>query len=386
MLRMSGALLFDVQRISIHDGPGIRTVLFAKGCSLDCPWCQNPESKRPTPELALYAEACIGCGLCLPACVHGAVERPGAVDHARCINCGDCAAACPAGARRLVGRRFTIDEAVEACLADRAFYAASGGGVTFSGGEPVLQAGAMAAIARRLGASGIHTLLETAGGYPYERLAPLLDCVDRIYFDVKLPSPRVYREQTGRAGEMVFDTLKRLAERGADLEVRMPVLPGLNDSAAAVAELSGRLRALGIRRLQLLPYNPLWEAKLPRLDGRRTGPGLRPRSSLEEVAADFGRHGVAAVPVGASNQILADQQGSSQERASACEGGCITPGPRTTHGSTSSSRTRWSSCAAPQEEFPTCSSASPASSHPIRGSTCTASLSASTTWRPATTA
>lgn len=295
MLPVTGALLFDVQRFSIHDGPGIRTVLFTKGCSLDCPWCQNPESKRPIPELALCAEACIGCGLCVAACGHGAARRPGAVDRARCVSCGDCVAACPSGARRLVGQRYAIDEAVEACLADRGFFAASGGGVTFSGGEPVLQASAVATIARRLRAAGIHTLLETAGGYPYERLAPLLDCVDQIYFDVKLPGPRAYREQTGRAGAVVFDTLRRLAERGADFEVRMPLLPGLNDSAAAIAELSGRLRALGIRRLHLLPYNPLWEAKLPRLHGPRTGPGLQPGVSLEHVATDFGRHGVEAV-------------------------------------------------------------------------------------------
>jgi len=260
-------VVFDVQRFSIHDGPGIRTAVFFKGCSLRCRWCQNPESLRPQPELGFRADRCLDCGRCARACDRGAIVElaRGRVDRARCDDCGACATDCPSGALHLIGRRVTADAVAAECLADRAFFDASGGGVTLTGGEPVIQSRFAAALLARLRERGVHTLLETAGAYPWKLLEPLLPHLDQIYFDWKLPRPGDYAAATGGDGDRVLANLARLVRAGAPVTVRAPLLPGLNTAPDDVARMAATLRAVGVGEIQLLRAHRLWEAKLVRL-------------------------------------------------------------------------------------------------------------------------
>lgn len=277
-------VVFDVQRFSIHDGPGIRTVVFFKGCSLRCPWCQNPESLRPCPELSVYADRCIDSGACARACPRGAIVAlaKGRVDRALCDDCGVCATECPSGALRMIGRRVGVDELVRECSADRAFFAKSGGGVTLSGGEPVLQSSFAAALLERLHAGGVHTWLETAGAYPWRLLAPLVPHLDGIFFDWKLPRPDDYALCRGD-GRRVLDNLARLLRKGAPVTVRVPLLPGLNTTSAQTAEMAATLARIGVSELQLLRSHRLWQAKLSRLRPTDNDAGSVPVGGVDEA-------------------------------------------------------------------------------------------------------
>lgn len=298
------AMVFDVQRFSIHDGPGIRTVVFFKGCSLDCAWCQNPEAVEPRPELAYYAERCLpDCEACVATCAEQALrpQRAGRVDFARCTACGDCLDACPAAALTLVGRRLTPAALLEEVRRDDAFYASSGGGLTLSGGEPLLQADFLAHFLPLARAAGLHVAVETAGNYPFARLAPLLPLVDLVLFDLKLAEPRRHARHTGRDNRLVLGTLRELLARGAPLQVRMPVVPGTNTDAADLAAMADLLRDLGLRELVLLPYNHLWEAKLPRLGSARRPLGVAPPppAFYADLRRDLRARGIEAVECGA---------------------------------------------------------------------------------------
>jgi len=292
------ATVFDVQRFSIHDGPGIRTVVFFKGCSLECRWCQNPEAVRAKPELAVYADRCLGadvCHKCAEECPRDAlsVTEIVTVDRSRCDQCGACPAICPADALRMVGRGWTIEALVEECLRDRAYVDASGGGVTLSGGEPVLHAKFLLQFLPRLRAEGMHVVLETAGNYPWERLASLLPLLDEIYFDWKVPV-NDYREHTGHDAARILDNLRRLVRENIPTTVRMPLIPGINTTPAQIADIAATLTACGVRDLALLRYNGLWEAKLPRLDTRQAPLGTLPPVDEHQIVSTFAAHGLDA--------------------------------------------------------------------------------------------
>lgn len=293
------AIVFDVQRFSIHDGPGIRTTVFFKGCALACVWCQNPEALRAAPELSYDAERCLeACEACLAACPEGALgaDRAARVDWARCTACGRCVGPCPSEALRLVGRPWSTEDLLVELLRDRSFYESSGGGVTFSGGEPVLQSRFLQELLPKLGAEGVHVALETCGAYPFELLEPLLPRVDLILYDVKLADPVRHARATGRDNARILANLAELVRRGAPVEVRMPVVPGWNSDDENVAATAERLRAMGVRSLVLLPYNHLWEAKLPRLGVDRRPLGIRPppEAFYGALAQAFSRHGIDA--------------------------------------------------------------------------------------------
>lgn len=298
------AIVFDIQRACIHDGPGLRTVVFFKGCALDCAWCQNPEGRKPTPELAYYEERCLpGCSLCVSRCPHEALRDriDGRVDWSACVHCGECVDACPSGALVQVGRTWTADELLREVAADRAFFGASGGGVTLSGGEPALHWHFLAEFLPLVKAQGIDVALETAGNVPWSHYEAILPWVDRILYDAKVGGTARHLALTGHDDARVLDNLRRLVglrEGGArfELEVRMPVVPGMNTSDEALADLCATLRGIGIRAITLLPYNHLWEAKLPRLSEGRPGLGIRPQSRefYEGVIARFGAGGIVA--------------------------------------------------------------------------------------------
>ncbi len=265
--RTDQALIFDIQRFSIHDGPGIRTTLFFKGCSFACSWCHNPESIKGTPELAFYADRCTGCGDCLEVCKNGCISLEGAdrIDRSGCQFCRECAKACSFNALVVIGEYYPVDKLAGHCLEDREFFKTSSGGVTLSGGEPVLQSGFLMNLLPILKKEGIHLLLETAGNYRFEKLEPLLEWINAIYYDIKMPTSESYCRHTGADNSHVWENLGDLTKRSFPLEVRIPVIPGLNTESYQIAQLSHSLLNIGINRVRLLTYNPLWESKLQRL-------------------------------------------------------------------------------------------------------------------------
>lgn len=267
------AIIFDVQRFSVDDGPGIRTTVFFKGCPLRCAWCQNPESWRPRPELAFHAERCRRDGRCAAACPTGAVDLAAAepLRRERCDACGRCAAACPYGAWEVVGREVPVAELVDEAARDAPFFAASGGGVTLSGGEPTMQLCAAAALARGLVDRGVSVGLQTCGHFPLDALVPHLPLFSFLHFDLKLLATAAHERHTGAGNARILENAAQLVRLGAPVQFRTPIIPGVNDGDGDLAALASFLKGVGAPRLRLLRYHRLGEAKRVRL-GDRTGP------------------------------------------------------------------------------------------------------------------
>jgi pyruvate formate lyase activating enzyme len=255
----------EIQRFSIHDGPGIRTTVFFKGCNLHCFWCHNPETHAPGPELELHPDRCISCGACLEACVRGAHELAvqGKVYHReRCIACGRCATECFAEALVLVGRVVTVDDVMRDVLADRLFYANSGGGVTLSGGEPLLQAEFAAALLTACRAEGIQTAIETAAQLPWKTIAGILPLLDLVMMDIKVIDEAEHRRATGVGNARILANARRIAACGMPLIVRTPVIPGVNDTPEGILAIATFVRDLpSLIYYELLPFHPMAAGK-----------------------------------------------------------------------------------------------------------------------------
>lgn len=281
-------LVFDIQHFAIHDGPGIRTTVFLKGCPLRCLWCHNPEGQLSGPEMFFAPEKCIDCRACEAACpggLHRFVAGEHRYDRAQCIACGKCAAECYSGALEVCGQWMTVEQALEAVLADRDFYRGSGGGMTLSGGEPLRQYRFTRELLRAARREGLHTCVETSGCAPRAHFLALVKDVDLFLFDIKETDPARHRAYTGAGNRRILENLRLLDQAGAALVLRCPVIPGLNDRAehfAAVAELASGLR--GVVEIQVLPYHPLGSSKSQRL-GREYPLGEILRPSEAQVQA-----------------------------------------------------------------------------------------------------
>ena len=281
-------LIVDVKRHSLEDGPGIRSVVFFKGCPLRCVFCQNPEAQHAHAEVAFRADRCVECGACVSACPAHAVDltTPDRIDRPHCDVCGKCATACPSGALTVIGRSYEVNELVELLMRDEPFYRHSGGGVTFSGGECTMFPDYLAAVARALRARGIHLVVETCGEFVgaifVERLLPHLDL---IYFDLKFADPALHLTYTGRDNRRVLDNLALLMRNAPDrVQVRIPLVPGITATEENLAGLVASLREDGVRRATLLSYNPLGRRMAVEL-GRPEPPTLARFMTKEEQAS-----------------------------------------------------------------------------------------------------
>jgi pyruvate formate lyase activating enzyme len=278
-------------RYSLHDGPGIRTTVFMKGCPLRCWWCHNPESQATKPELMYFAERCLGCGDCIPVCPEGAVQWvDGAISiSTACKSCGTCVETCPAGARELAGRWMTVAETLTEIEKDVVFYDQSGGGVTFSGGEPLLQARFLEALLDGCRAKKIHTVLDTCGLAPREVMLRLSGKVDLFYYDLKLVDGGKHKQYTGVPNDVILENLEALAQAKAAVVIRFPVIPNVNDDAENIAAMTKLLARLNLREIHLLPYHKLGIEKYSRLHVANRMDGVKPPTSqqMQNLAEHF---------------------------------------------------------------------------------------------------
>lgn len=239
----------DIQRFCMHDGPGVRTTVFFKGCPLRCEWCHNPETQDCQKEFLFYKEKCIGCGFC-KAC-----------DKETCTVCGECAKSCPTGAREVVGREYTAQEVYDQIQKDVAFYGEKGG-VTFSGGECMMQIEPLTEILKTCKENGIHTAVDTSGCVPFDSFEKVLQYTDLFLYDVKLFDSEKHKKYTGADNEQILSNLKKLFKVGAKIWIRIPIVPSVNDSIEELKKIKAFLDECGsYERIELLPYHPMGESK-----------------------------------------------------------------------------------------------------------------------------
>lgn len=246
-------LLFDIQKSSFVDGPGLRTTVFFKGCHLRCKWCHNPESQSARPEMLFYADKCVGCGACERVCPH----------HLKaCDYCGTCETYCPQDARKVCGKRYTVDEVFAEVVKDKAFYDASGGGVTFSGGECLLQIDFLTELAKKCRENGIQTAVDTAGDVPWASFEKVLPYTDLFLYDLKCFDEKKHIEGTGVSNKRLLDNLRRLSdETDVPIVIRIPVVPGFNDGEEELSRMADFLKTVRHDGVECLSYHAMGEHK-----------------------------------------------------------------------------------------------------------------------------
>ncbi len=264
----SSPLILEIKGNSLDDGPGIRTVVFFKGCPLNCVWCHNPESKKRGVELSFDATGCVGCNSCIDACAVDALSRdtPCFVDRDRCTLCFECVGACPSGAMSRVGNPMTIDQIVDKATKDKPFFDTSGGGVTLSGGEPTLDTPFASTLMKELKKKGVRILMETCGFFDSESFMNLIyPHVDMIYFDIKLMDPKEHKTFCGVSNDLIlknFIMLHNEYRKGSvDIMPRTPLVPDITDTEHNISAIADFYRKHDVKKAALLSYNPLWHEK-----------------------------------------------------------------------------------------------------------------------------
>lgn len=247
------AMIFDIERNSFVDGPGIRTTVFLKGCNLKCVWCHNPESQSFKPQMMFYKDKCKGCGKCKEVCPN---------NFEKCDFCGKCTFYCPVDARKVCGKEYTADEVLTEVMQDKAFYDNSGGGVTFSGGECMLQVDFLLELLKKCKENGIHTAVDTAGHIPFDSFEQILPYTDLFLYDIKCFDSQKHKQYVGVGNELILQNLKKLFMTGAKIWIRIPVIAGVNDSIEEMQRINKFLVECGKpEKVELLPYHAMGEHK-----------------------------------------------------------------------------------------------------------------------------
>lgn len=289
-------VIFNIQKFSIHDGPGIRTTVFLKGCPLQCKWCSNPESISPSPEIMVYDARCIHCGKCEEACPEGAIvaiEGSERIDLAKCTHCMECVKVCHSKALERTGTDMTVREVIEEVEKDSLFYQNSGGGVTLSGGEPLFQWRFTRGILQECKEMGFHTALDTTGYASWEVLEDVLRYVDLVLYDIKHMDDQCHMEGTGVSNTRILENIRRTASV-VRTWLRFPVIQGFNDSPENVDGVASLALELGLEKVSLLPYHEWGTAKYDKLGKRYVSPysGQISDERLEEIKRIFEKKGV----------------------------------------------------------------------------------------------
>jgi len=258
---LSTGRIFNIQRYSIHDGPGIRTTVFLKGCPLSCIWCHNPESQSFDPELMLYDKRCIGCGKCAEVCKHGAL-----LDRSKCTSCGSCAEVCYSKARELAGKLMTVTEVIAQIEKDSIFYDESGGGVTFSGGEPLSQPEFLLELLKQCKKREYHTAVDTSGYGAAEMVKAVSSMTDLFLYDLKLMDDDKHISYTGVSNKQILENLKTISRLGNRIHIRIPLIPDINDDESNIKAAAEVIQSIPvIEQVNILPYHNIAVDKYTRL-------------------------------------------------------------------------------------------------------------------------
>lgn len=302
-IRESGAtfalrgVVFDIKRFALHDGPGTRTTVFLKGCPMHCWWCHNPEGQSARPEIMFHRSRCNGCGDCLEVCAPGALKLAAEgllIDRHKCTLCGACIQACPAEALELSGREMTVAEVLAEIEKDGLFYDESHGGVTFSGGEPLLQPDFLGALLQACQEEEIHTCLDTTGFAPWEVLERVARHVDLFLYDLKLMDDEQHQRFTGVSNGLILDNLRALSSRESSIIVRLPLIPGVNDGEENIRQTGEFLASLAHSHpLDILPYHRAGIGKYAKLSRTYCLPEIQPpalerSAEIAQMLASFG--------------------------------------------------------------------------------------------------
>ena len=290
-------VVFDIQKYSVHDGPGIRTIVFLKGCPLKCVWCQNPEGILCQPQLLFYPGKCKGCGSCLALSDCDATsltdENKIKIDWEKCISCGKCVDLCLYNARELAGRFMTVQEVIDEIKKDVSFYRKSGGGLTLSGGDPLYQIDFSSEILKEAKRNFIHTAIETSGYCTEKQFEKIIDLVDLFLFDLKHINPEKHKELTGVDNRPILANLKSITERNKDLIIRIPLIPGMNDDENNIRKTAEFLKKnVNTDSIDLMPYHRLGVNKYNSIGADYKLLNLEPdnKKSIEDKAKIFSEY------------------------------------------------------------------------------------------------
>ncbi|MCT4563240.1 MAG: glycyl-radical enzyme activating protein [Maledivibacter sp.] len=294
---MNQGIVFNIQKYSIHDGPGIRTTVFLKGCPLECWWCHNPESQKINPQLTFKPNKCIVCRECEKFCLHGAIsfkDEGFNYNESICKLCGKCAEICPSEALKFIGENLSIEDTIKAIEKDKIFYEESGGGVTFSGGEPLFQIDFLDGLLTASKQKGLHTAVDTSGYSTWENIKRIKDKVDLFLYDIKHMDDEKHKVYTGVSNKQILENLKKLALGGKNIWLRIPIIPGINDDDLNIRRTCKYISSLNLNEVFILPYHNIAVDKYQGLGMEYKMPNVRNSEDhvMQQIAKIFKEYGL----------------------------------------------------------------------------------------------